>query len=168
MAVAYSSLNYKDALAITNRLPVARKWPLVAGMDGTGKVIESSHPDWKAGDIGVQNGWGVGETHWGRPAQWAWLLGDWLVRLPEAFTPRQGVGTTGCTTMVCIPALQDHGVPPGAGGPRGHRPRRTVPAGQIFAKRALGGGDRRGGLTHARQCPHANTLRRRRCRLRAR
>src|SRR5450756_473325 len=87
VAVAYSSLNYKDGLAITNKSPVVRTWPMVAGIDGAGTVMESSHPDWKVGDAFVHNGWGVGETHWGCLAEKARLRGDWLVKLPTVFTP---------------------------------------------------------------------------------
>ncbi|MEY4267616.1 MAG: hypothetical protein RIS90_2151 [Pseudomonadota bacterium] len=117
VAVAYSTLNYKDGLAITNTGPVVRHWPMVAGIDGAGTVIESSHPDWRAGDQVVHNGWGVGEVHWGCLAEKARLKGDWLVRLPEAFTPRQAmaIGTAGYTAMLCVLALEDHGIGPVAG-----------------------------------------------------
>lgn len=117
VAVAYSTLNYKDGLAITNKSPVVRHWPMVAGIDGAGTVIESSHPDWKVGDAFVHNGWGVGETHWGCLAEKAWLKGDWLVKLPPAFTPRQAmaIGTAGYTAMLCVMALEDHGVKPDSG-----------------------------------------------------
>ena len=117
LAVEYSTLNYKDGLAITNRSPVVRQWPMVAGIDGAGTVLESHHPDWRAGDRVVLNGWGVGETHWGCLAGRARLKGDWLVRLPEAFTPRQAmaIGTAGYTAMLCVMALEDHGLKPGAG-----------------------------------------------------
>lgn len=116
-AVAYSTLNYKDGLAITNKGPVVRHWPMVAGIDGAGTVIESSHPAWKPGDAFVHNGWGVGETHWGCLAEKARLKGDWLVRLPSAFTARQAmaIGTAGYTAMLCVLALEDHGVKPDAG-----------------------------------------------------
>ena len=117
VAPAYSTLNYKDGLAITNKVPVVRSWPMVAGIDGAGTVVESSHPDWKAGDAFVHNGWGVGETHWGCLAQRARLKGDWLVKLPAAFTPRQAmaIGTAGYTAMLCVLALEDRGVKPGTG-----------------------------------------------------
>ncbi len=117
VAPAYSTLNYKDGLAITNKVPVVRSWPMVAGIDGAGTVLESSHPDWKAGDTFVHNGWGVGETHWGCLAQRARLKGDWLVKLPAAFTPRQAmaIGTAGYTAMLCVMALEDRGVKPGTG-----------------------------------------------------
>ncbi len=115
--VDYSTLNYKDGLAITNKSPVVRSWPMVAGIDGAGTVIESSHPAWKAGDAFVHNGWGVGETHWGCLAEKARLKGDWLVKLPVPFTARQAmaIGTAGYTAMLCVLALEDHGVQPGSG-----------------------------------------------------
>ncbi|MEY4757939.1 MAG: hypothetical protein RJA34_2837 [Pseudomonadota bacterium] len=117
VSVAYSTLNYKDGLAICNRSPVVRNWPMVAGIDGAGTVIESSHPAWKPGDAFVHNGWGVGETHWGCLAEKARLKGDWLVKLPSAFTPRQAmaIGTAGYTAMLCVLALEDHGVTPTSG-----------------------------------------------------
>ena len=117
VAVQYSTLNYKDGLAICNKSPVVRNWPMVAGIDGAGTVLESTHPAWKAGDAFVHNGWGVGETHWGCLAEKARLKGDWLVKLPAAFTPRQAmaIGTAGYTAMLCVLALEDQGVKPGAG-----------------------------------------------------
>ena len=115
--VDYSTLNYKDGLAITHKGPVVRHWPMVAGIDGAGEVIESSHPAWKAGDAFVHNGWGVGETRWGCLAEKASLKGDWLVKRPQAFTSRQvmAIGTAGYTAMLCVLALEDHGVKPDAG-----------------------------------------------------
>jgi acrylyl-CoA reductase (NADPH) len=117
VAVEYSTLNYKDALAITNRAPVVRAWPMIAGIDGAGTVTASRHPAWKAGDRVVLNGFGVGEVHRGCLAQRARLKGDWLVRLPERFTPRQAmaIGTAGYTAMLCVLALERHGLRPGAG-----------------------------------------------------
>lgn len=117
VAVSHSTLNYKDGLAICNKSPVVRSWPMVAGIDGAGTVLASSHPSWKPGDAFVHNGWGVGETHWGCLAEQARLKGDWLVKLPAAFTPRQAmaIGTAGYTAMLCVLALEDHGVKPGAG-----------------------------------------------------
>jgi acrylyl-CoA reductase (NADPH) len=114
---AYSTLNFKDGLAITNKGPVVRNWPMVAGIDGAGTVIDSTHADWKAGDRFIHNGWGVGETHWGCLATRARLKGDWLVRLPAAFTPRQAmaIGTAGYTAMLCVLALERHGVKAGEG-----------------------------------------------------
>jgi acrylyl-CoA reductase (NADPH) len=115
--VDYSTLNYKDGLAITNKGPVVRQWPMVAGIDGAGTVLESTHPAWKVGDAFVHNGWGVGETRWGCLAEKARLQGDWLVRLPAAFSARQAmaIGTAGYTAMLCVLALEDHGVQPAAG-----------------------------------------------------
>jgi len=115
--VEYSTLNYKDGLAITNRAPVVRSWPMVPGIDAAGVVCGSSHPSWKAGDRVVLNGWGVGETHKGGLAQRARLRGDWLVRLPAAFEARQAmaIGTAGYTAMLCAMAVEDHGVRPGDG-----------------------------------------------------
>lgn len=117
VGVAYSTLNFKDGLAITNRGPVVRNWPMVAGIDGAGTVLESTHPAWKPGDAVVHNGWGVGETRWGCLAQKARLKGDWLVRLPAAFSARQAmaIGTAGYTAMLCVMALERHGVKPGDG-----------------------------------------------------
>ena len=115
--VEHSTLNYKDGLAITNKGPVVRAWPMVAGIDGAGTVLESSHPGWKAGDRFIHNGWGVGETRWGCLAERARLMGDWLVPLPAAFSTRQAmaIGTAGYTAMLCVLALERHGVKPGDG-----------------------------------------------------
>jgi acrylyl-CoA reductase (NADPH) len=115
--VACSTLNYKDALAITGRSPVVRKFPMVPGIDLAGTVEHSTHPDWRAGDQVVLNGWGVGESHWGGLSQKACLNGDWLVPLPAAFTPAQAmaIGTAGYTAMLCVLALERHGVTPDHG-----------------------------------------------------
>ena len=115
--VQYSTLNYKDGLAITGKGPVVRKFPMVPGIDLVGTVESSSHPDWQAGDAVVLNGWGVGEGHWGGLAQKARLKGDWLVPLPAAFTPQQAmaIGTAGYTAMLCVLALERHGVTPDQG-----------------------------------------------------
>ncbi len=117
VAVTHSTLNFKDGLAITNKSPVVRSWPMVAGIDGAGTVTESEHPDWKPGDAFIHNGWGVGETRWGCMAEKARLKGDWLVKLPAAFTARQAmaIGTAGYTAMLCVLALEDRGVTPGSG-----------------------------------------------------
>jgi len=117
VAVEHSTLNFKDGLAITNRSPVVRSWPMIAGIDGAGTVLESSHAAWKAGDRVVHNGWGVGETRWGCLAERASLKGDWLVRLPATFTTRQAmaIGTAGYTAMLCVLALERHGAKPGDG-----------------------------------------------------
>jgi acrylyl-CoA reductase (NADPH) len=112
MRVDYSTLNYKDALAICNKSPIVRKWPMIAGIDGAGVVEESAHPGWKAGDRAILNGWGVGEGHWGCLAQKARLKGDWLVKLPPGLTTRQAmaIGTAGYTAMLCVMKLEDEGV----------------------------------------------------------
>lgn len=112
MRVEYSTINYKDGLAITNASPVVRTFPMVAGIDGAGVIEQSSHPAWKPGDKVILNGWGVGETHWGCLAQKARLQGDWLVRLPESLTSRQAmaIGTAGYTAMLCAMALERLGV----------------------------------------------------------
>lgn len=117
VAPEYSTLNYKDGLALTNKAPVVRAWPMVPGIDGAGTVLASRHPAWQPGDRFVHNGWGVGETHWGCLAQRARLKGDWLVKLPAAFTARQAmaIGTAGYTAMLCVMALERHGVQPGDG-----------------------------------------------------
>lgn len=115
--IEHSTLNYKDGLAITNKSPVVRAWPMVAGIDGAGTVLESTHPGWKPGDRFIHNGWGVGETRWGCLAERARLMGDWLVPLPQAFSTQQAmaVGTAGYTAMLCVLALERHGVRPGDG-----------------------------------------------------
>ena len=115
--VDWSTLNYKDCLAITGRSPVVRRFPMIPGIDFAGTVSESQHPLWQPGDRVILNGWGVGETHCGGLAEQARVKGDWLVRLPEAFTPRQAmaIGTAGYTAMLCVMALQKHGVLPSDG-----------------------------------------------------
>lgn len=115
--VAWSTLNYKDGLAITGKSPVVRRFPMVPGIDFAGTVTHSSHPAWKVGDKVVLNGWGVGETHCGGLAQVARVKGDWLVPLPPAFTERQAmaIGTAGYTAMLCVLALERHGIQPSDG-----------------------------------------------------
>jgi acrylyl-CoA reductase (NADPH) len=117
VAIDYSTLNYKDGLAITNKAPVVRAWPMVPGIDGAGTVVKSTHPDWKPGDRVVHNGWGVGETRWGCLAGRARLNGAGLVKLPAAFTTRQAmaIGTAGYTAMLCVLALERQGVQAGDG-----------------------------------------------------
>jgi acrylyl-CoA reductase (NADPH) len=117
VAVDYSSMNYKDSLAITGSSPVVRSFPMVPGIDLAGVVEQSRHPEFKAGDKVVLNGWGVGESHWGGMAEKARLNGDWLIPLPEAFTSRQamGIGTAGYTAMLCVMALEKNGVTPDQG-----------------------------------------------------
>lgn len=115
--VDYSSLNFKDALAITGKSPVVRKFPMVPGIDLAGTVTASTHGEWSTGDRVVLNGWGVGETHWGGFAQRASLNGDWLVPLPTAFTAKQAmaIGTAGYTASLCVEALINAGVTPDQG-----------------------------------------------------
>lgn len=115
--VDYSTLNYKDGLAITGASPVVRKFPMVPGVDLAGTVEDSSHPHYKAGDMVVLNGWGVGEVHWGGLAQKARLNGDWLVPLPKRFSSRDAmaIGTAGYTSMLCVMALEAQGVTPDKG-----------------------------------------------------
>jgi acrylyl-CoA reductase (NADPH) len=115
--VAFSSLNYKDALAITGTAPIARKLPMVAGIDLAGRVTDSSHPDYAAGDEVLATGYGIGESDWGGLAQRARLDGDWLVPLPDGFTTRQAmqIGTAGFTAMLCILALENGGIRPSDG-----------------------------------------------------
>ena len=117
VSVSHSTLNYKDGLAITNRGPVVRSWPMVPGIDGAGTVLASSHPAWQPGDAFVHNGWGVGETRFGCLAERARLKGEWLVKRPAAFSARQAmaIGTAGYTAMLCVMALQRHGAVPGDG-----------------------------------------------------
>ena len=117
VAVEYSTLNYKDGLIIRNKAPLVRSYPHVPGVDLAGRVIESSHPDWRAGDAIVLTGWGVGERQWGGYAERARLKGDWLVPLPDGWTTRHAmaVGTAGFTAMLAVIALENHGLEPGAG-----------------------------------------------------
>ena len=114
VAVEYSTINYKDGLAITGKSPVVRKWPMVPGIDGAGTVVASSHPNWKAGDHFLLNGWGVGEGHMGCLGQRAKLKGDWLIPLPNGMSARtaMAIGTAGYTAMLCAMALAENGVKP--------------------------------------------------------
>ncbi len=115
--VAYSTLNYKDGLALTGRAPIIRRWPLIPGIDLAGKVTRSDHPGFAPGEAVVLNGWGVGEAHHGGYAQKARLNGDWLVKLPDALPPfdAMAIGTAGYTAMLCVLALEDAGLTPAAG-----------------------------------------------------
>ena len=117
VAVDYSTLNYKDGLIIKNQAPLVRDYPHVPGIDLAGRVLESRHPDWHAGDAVVLTGWGVGERHWGGHAERARVKGEWLVPVPPGWTTRQtmAVGTAGFTAMLAVIALEDHGLEPGAG-----------------------------------------------------
>jgi len=115
--VEYSTLNYKDALAITGKAPVVRQFPMVPGIDFAGTVEHSSNPSYKSGDKVLLNGWGVGESHWGGLSQLARIKADWLIPLPAALTARQAmaVGTAGYTAMLSVMALERHGIRPGDG-----------------------------------------------------
>lgn len=115
--VEYSTINYKDGLAITGKAPVVRRWPMIAGVDLAGTVESSSNPQWKAGDRVVLNGFGLGETHLGAYAEKARVKGDWLVRLPDGISARDAmaIGTAGYTAMLCVLALERHGVKPADG-----------------------------------------------------
>ncbi|VTZ25387.1 putative oxidoreductase, Zn-dependent and NAD(P)-binding [Methylocella tundrae] len=115
--VAYSTLNYKDALAITGRFPVVRHFPMVPGIDLVGAVEDSGSPKFKRGDLVLVNGFGIGDVHWGGLAERARLKSDWLIPLPKAFTPRQAmaIGTAGYTAMLCVMALEHNGVTPDKG-----------------------------------------------------
>ncbi|WP_273022891.1 MDR family oxidoreductase [Rheinheimera sp.] len=115
--VAYSTLNYKDALAITGKAPVVRKFPLIPGIDLAGTVISCSSGKFKAGDEVLLNGFGVGEVHCGGLAQKAQLQSEWLIALPKALSAKQAmaIGTAGYTAMLCVMALEKHGVKPDSG-----------------------------------------------------
>lgn len=117
VAIEYSTINYKDGLAIANKSPVVRKWPMVAGIDGAGIVDVSTNAQWKPGDKVILNGHGVGESHWGCLAQKAKLKGDWLVPLPAELSTLQAmaIGTAGYTAMLAVISLAKHGVTPGQG-----------------------------------------------------
>lgn len=117
LRIDYSTLNYKDALAICNASPIVRSWPLIAGIDAAGVVEQSSHPDFQPGDAVVLNGWGLGETRWGGLAQRTRVRGDWLVKLPSPFKPRDAasIGTAGYTAALSVQALEQHGLKPDDG-----------------------------------------------------
>jgi acrylyl-CoA reductase (NADPH) len=117
LRVTHSTVNYKDGLAITGKAPVVRRFPMVPGVDLSGVVEASSHPDFKPGDAVVLNGWGIGETHLGAYAERARVKGDWLIPLPDGLTPAQAmaVGTAGYTSMLCVMALERHGLTPDRG-----------------------------------------------------
>lgn len=117
VAVEATTVNYKDGLAITGKAPVVRRWPLVPGIDFAGTVTASDHPDWRRGDKVILNGWGVGETHHGAYAGRARAKGDWLVPLPEGMSAHDAmaVGTAGYTAMLCVMALERHGIAPDRG-----------------------------------------------------
>ena len=115
--VSYSSVNFKDALAITGQGAVVREWPMVPGVDLAGVIDRSEHPAWKRGEHVVVTGWGLGETHWGGLAQHARLPSNWLLRVPEGLSLRDSmiIGTAGFTAALCVMALRRHAVAPGDG-----------------------------------------------------
>jgi acrylyl-CoA reductase (NADPH) len=117
VAVEWSTLNYKDGLALTGKAPVVRRFPMIAGIDFAGTVESSSNPNWKAGDKVVCNGWGMGETHLGAYGEKARVNGEWLVRLPDGLSTRDAmaIGTAGYTAMLSVMALEDHGLKPASG-----------------------------------------------------
>ncbi|CCE10462.1 putative dehydrogenase, NAD(P)-binding domain and GroES-like domain [Bradyrhizobium sp. STM 3843] len=115
--VDWSTLNYKDGLAVTGRSPVVRRFPMIAGIDFAGTVEQSSHPQWKPGDQVICTGWGMGETHLGAYAEKARVKGDWLVALPKGLSAREAmaIGTAGFTAMLAVIALERHGLTPDRG-----------------------------------------------------
>ena len=115
--IGWSTINYKDGLAITGKAPVVRRFPMIPGIDFAGEVEASSHPDWKPADKVILNGWGTGETHLGAYAEKARVKGEWLVRLPQNLSPREAmaIGTAGYTAMLAVMALERHGVTPAHG-----------------------------------------------------
>lgn len=115
--VEWSTLNYKDGLALTGKAPVVRRFPMIAGIDFAGTVEQSSHPQWKAGDKVICTGWGMGETHLGAYAEKARVKGDWLVTLPQGLSARDAmaIGTAGFTAMLSVLALEKHGMSPKSG-----------------------------------------------------
>jgi acrylyl-CoA reductase (NADPH) len=115
--VEWSTVNYKDGLAVTGKAPVVRRFPMIAGIDFAGTVESSDNPNWKPGDRVIGNGWGMGETHLGAYAEKTRVKGDWLVRLPEGMTTRNAmaVGTAGYTAMLSVLALEKHGLKPADG-----------------------------------------------------
>jgi acrylyl-CoA reductase (NADPH) len=117
VGVEWSTVNYKDGLAVTGKAPVVRRFPMIAGIDFAGTVESSSHAGWRAGDKVILNGWGLGETHLGAYAQKARVKGDWLIRLPSAMSARDAmaIGTAGYTAMLCVMALERAGVMPARG-----------------------------------------------------
>ena len=112
--IHYSSINYKDALALTNKSPIVRQWPMVPGIDGVGTVIECQSGHYQVGDLVILNGWGCGETHWGCLAQYAYLKSDWLIPLPNNLTTYQSMamGTAGYTAALCVKRIIDFGIKP--------------------------------------------------------
>ena len=117
VSVEWSTVNYKDGLALTGKAPVVRRFPMIAGIDLAGTVESSTHPGWKQGDKVILNGWGLGETHLGAFAEKARVKGDWLVQLPATMSAREAmaIGTAGYTAMLAVMALERAGVTPSRG-----------------------------------------------------
>ncbi|PIT09822.1 acrylyl-CoA reductase (NADPH) [Snodgrassella communis] len=117
LQIQYSSLNYKDALAITNTGPVVRQWPMIPGIDGVGTIIHSNSEQYQSGDSVILNGWGCGETHWGCLSQYAYLKSDWLIPLPTNISTQQAmiIGTAGYTAALCVQRIIEHGITPEQG-----------------------------------------------------
>lgn len=117
LQIQYSSLNYKDALAITNTGPVVRQWPMIPGIDGVGTIIHSNSKQYQSGDSVILNGWGCGETHWGCLSQYAYLKSDWLIPLPTNISAQQAmiIGTAGYTAALCVQRIIEHGITPEQG-----------------------------------------------------
>jgi acrylyl-CoA reductase (NADPH) len=115
--VSHSTVNYKDGLAITGKLPVVRRFPMIPGIDLCGEVVSSENPDFKPGDAVILNGWGVGETHYGAYAKYARVKAEWLIRKPAALSSAEAmaIGTAGYTAMLCVLALERHGITPARG-----------------------------------------------------
>src|SRR6188768_3741001 len=115
--VEWSTVNYKDGLAVSGKAPVVRRFPMIPGIDFVGMVEASTHPEWKPGDRVILNGWGVGETHLGAYAEKARVRGDWLVPVPSGMTGREAmaIGTAGYTAMLAVMALERHGITPDRG-----------------------------------------------------
>ena len=115
--VTHSTVNYKDGLAITGKLPVVRRWPMIPGIDFAGEVVSSENPAFKPGDQVILNGWGVGESHYGAYAGMARVKGDWLIKRPAGISPAEtmAIGTAGYTAMLCVMALERHGITPARG-----------------------------------------------------
>ncbi|MDR6959406.1 acrylyl-CoA reductase (NADPH) [Pseudomonas brassicacearum] len=117
VVIDYSTVNYKDAMALSGRSPVIRQFPLIPGIDFAGIVEASSHPDVKVGERVLVNGWGLSQTHHGGFAQKARVSGDWLVKVPEVFSTREAmaIGTAGYTAMLSVLALEHGGLTPDRG-----------------------------------------------------
>src|ERR1044071_4818714 len=115
--VHWSTINYKDGLAVTGKAPVVRRFPMIPGIDFAGEGEASSNPNWKPGDKVILNGWGTGETHLGAYAQKSRVKGEWLVRLPQGMSEREAmaIGTAGYTAMLAVMALERHGLTPSDG-----------------------------------------------------